>query len=492
MLIIPLTNNISKHNPPVITIIIIAINCFIFFFIQSGDTRNYHEAMQFYLDSGLGSIEISRYLDYVEMNKNKKISHSSDKNEVSVKTVSRYYNKMVTDTAFMHKLLTDKIITAEEEIYAQWRALRDEFAYLLSKVTSFKYGYIPSSPRYLNAITYMFLHGGVMHLVGNMVFLWLVGCVLELGCGRAFYAGLYLLTGVASVGLFSLVYMDSVVPLIGASGAISGLMGAYTLLYGKRKIKIFYSLGVYFNYTKIYAIVLLPVWIGKEFFQLFLGGPSHVAYVAHIGGLVSGALLGVFNLKLLGRVDQEVFKEDPKEEIDALLDTALQKIAKLDMSAARPVLEQILEKDPDNTAALCHLFNIDKLNPQSETFHKTASRVLLHLSANKENKQKVYDIYREYAHIAKPLRLHPDLLFRISSIFSALGHPEEAEKIIALLLRKQPTSQNIPSGILNLGRAYLKKGMSAKGEKCLRVLCKRYPGTNESQIALRLLQQPLK
>jgi hypothetical protein len=71
MLIIPLTNNISKNNPPLITIIIIAINCFIFFFIQSGDSRNYHEAMQFYLDSGLGSIEVSRYLNCVKMNKNK-------------------------------------------------------------------------------------------------------------------------------------------------------------------------------------------------------------------------------------------------------------------------------------------------------------------------------------------------------------------------------------------------------------------------------------
>ncbi|MCG6918537.1 MAG: rhomboid family intramembrane serine protease [Deltaproteobacteria bacterium] len=447
--------------------------------------------MQFYFDSGLGSIEVSRYLNYVEMNKNKKILHSPDKNKVSKSTVSRYYFEMIKDSTFMHKLLTEQIITVEDEMYGEWRGLRDEFADLLSKVTSMKYGYIPSSPRYLNAITCMFLHGGVMHLVGNMVFLWLVGCVLELGCGRVFYTGLYLLTGVASVGLFQLIYPDSVLPLIGASGAISGLIGAYTLLYGKKKIKIFYSLGIYFNYTKIYAIALLPVWIGKEFFQLFFGGSSQVAYVAHIGGLVSGALLGVVNLKLLGRVDQEVFKEDPKEGIDALLETALQKIAKLDLSGARPVLEHILEKDPHNTDALYHLFNIDKLNPQSETFHKTASRALLGLSTNKENKQRLHDVYKEYADIAKPLRLHPDLLFRISSLFSAMGHPEEAEKIMAMLLQKHPTSQKIPSGILNLGRAYLKKGMSAKGQKCLRVLCKRYPESSESQIALRLLQ-PLK
>ena len=491
MLIIPLTNNLSKHNPPLITIIIIAINCFIFFFIQSGDRRHQREAMQFYLDSGLGSIEISRYFDYVEMNKNKEILDSHHRDRVSKNTVVRYYSKMLNDYTFMHKLLADQIITADEEIYEEWRILRNQFADMLSRVTSMKYGYIPSSPHYLNAITYMFLHGGVMHLVGNMVFLWLIGCVLELGCGRVVYAGLYLLTGVASVCLFQFVYMDSVLPLIGASGAISGLMGAYTLLYGKKKIKIFYSLGVYFNYTRIYAIVLLPVWIGKEFFQLFFGGPSQVAYVAHIGGLISGAVLAVLILKLLGQVDEEVFKEDPKEGIDSLLEIALQKIAKLDMSGARPVLEQILEKDPKNTAALIHLFNIDKLNAQSESFHKTASRALVCLSTNKENQQKVYDIFKEYADIAKPLRLHPDLLFRLSSIFSGQRHLEDAERIIGMLLQKYPKSQKIPSVILNLGRAYLKKGMSAKGQKCLRIVCKRFPGSSESQVALRLLQ-PLK
>ena len=267
-------------------------------------------------------------------------------------------------------------------------------------------------------------------------------------------------------------------------------MGAYTLLFGKRKIKIFYSLGFYFNYTKIYAVILLPIWIGNELVQLFFGGPSQVAYVGHLGGLLSGALLGYVSFKVLGQVDEEVMKEDPKEVIDSLLEEAMQKIGKLDMSGARPLLEQVLENDPNNTDALIHLFNLDKLNPQSEIFHKTTSRLLIHLSSNmsRENRGRIYDIYKEYSSIAKPLRLHPDLLFRISSILSAQGHLEESEKIIAMLLQKYPKSQKLPTVILNLARAYLKNGVAAKGEKCLRVLCKRYPGSTESQIAQRLLQ----
>ncbi len=489
MLVIPLTNNISKKNPPLITISIIIINCLVFFTLQSGDTKKYLEAMKYYLDSGLGRIEISRYLNYLEMSGNDAtVAQVRNNKKLTEDNIIRYYSQMMKDYAFMHKLLTDEIVTIDDEIYIEWLSLRDQFDEMLAKVTSMRYGFIPAFPRLSNAITYMFLHGSIMHLVGNMVFLWLVGCVLELGCGRVFYTGLYLLTGVLSVGLFYLVYTKSVVPLIGASGAISGLMGAYTLLYGRRKIKVFYSLGVYFNYTKIYAIVLLPIWIGKEFFQLLFGGPSQVAYVAHVGGLISGALLGYINLKLLLQVDQEVFKEDPKEGIDSILEEALHKIGKLDMSGARHLLEQVLEKDPNNTAGLTHLFNIDKLNPQSEAFHKTSSRLLLRLCSDAKNQQKIYDTYVEYTNIAKRLRLHPDLLFRMSSIFSAQGHLEESEKIMAMLLQKYPKSRNLPTGILNLGQAYLKKGVSARGKKCLRLVCKRYPGSSESQIALRLLQ----
>ena len=187
-------------------------------------------------------------------------------------------------------------------------------------------------------------------------------------------------------------------------------------------------------------------------------------------------------------MDHEVFKEDPKEGIDSLLEQALHKIGKLEMSGARSLLEQVLEKDPNNTDGLFHLFNIDKLNPQLQTFHKTTSRLLLRLSADKEYQQRTYDIFKEYARIAKPLKLHPDLLFRLSSIFSVQGHLEESEKIMAMLLQRYPKSQRIPTGILNLGRAYLKKGVVAKGEECLRLLCKRYPGSSESKIALRLLQ----
>jgi membrane associated rhomboid family serine protease len=490
MLIIPLTGSLSKKNPPILTIGIIAVCCFVFFVIQSGDTRKYEQAQEFYFDSGLYKIELSAYFTYVRTTRQDKSAEVlARKQNWGEQAIVVWYQRMMQDAEFQTKLLNEEIIRSDQPGFPEWKQLRTQYDQILSRVIAVRYGFRPAFPTYFSPFTYMFLHGGFGHLLGNMIFLWLVGCALELGYGRVPYAGLYLLTGVLAVGLYCLVYTTNTAPLIGASGAIAGLMGAYTILYGRRKIKVFYSLGFYFNYTRVPALILLPLWIGNECFQLFFGGASHVAYVAHLGGLASGALLGFVVKRCLGAaMEPEAVLQDSREEQVSLLDEALEKLGKLDMDGARVLLERVLEKDPGNTKALTHLFHIDKLQPESERFHATASRLFLRLINDKAEHGSVYAIFQEYVRLAPRLRLDQQLLFRISSVFAAQGHPEDGERIMAVLLRSHPGAAGIPTGILNLARAYLHLGKSEKGRKCLQVICRKYPESSECHIARKLLQ----
>lgn len=98
--------------------------------------------------------------------------------------------------------------------------------------------------------------------------------------------------GLASVGFYWLVATPSLVPGIGASGAIAGLMGMYTVLYWTRPMRFFYFILVYFDYVRLPAIVLLPLWIGSQLVQMALDGDSQINYLAHLGGLLGGALIG--------------------------------------------------------------------------------------------------------------------------------------------------------------------------------------------------------
>ena len=490
MLIIPLTGALSKKNPPIVTIGIIAVCCFVFLVIQSGDRRKHEQAQEFYFDSGLYKIELSAYFTYLSTTKQDKRAEALAKKENwSRQAIVVWYQRMMQDAEFQAKLLNDEIIRGDQQGFPEWKQLRTQYEDILSRVVAVRYGFRPAFPTYFTPFTYMFLHGGFGHLLGNMIFLWLVGCALEVGCGRVLYAGLYLLTGVLAVGLYHLVYITSTVPLIGASAAIAGLMGAYTLLYGRRKIKVFYSLGFYFNYTRVPALVLLPLWIGNECFQLFFGGASEVAYVAHLGGLASGAVLGFVGKKCLGAaMEPQAAPQDSREEQVSLLDEALEKLGKLDMDGARVLLERVLEKDPGNTKALAHLFHIDKLHPESEQFHATASRLFLRLTNDKAEHGAVYTFFQEYVRVSPRLRLEQQLLFRISSVLVAQGHPEDGERIMAMLLRSHPRAAGIPTGILNLARAYLHLGKLDKGRTCLQVICRQYPESSECHIARKLLQ----
>jgi membrane associated rhomboid family serine protease len=482
MLIIPLSGTFSWRNLPVITIFIIIINCVVFFTLQSGDQAHHQKATEFYLSSGLARIEVSRYIRFTE-------GETEDRQIVNKEELARWFLKMQRDDAFLTKLLTDKIITPQDTQYEPWKKLRTTYDSLLEKVSYMKYGFIPARHTVLTVFSHMFLHGSFMHLLGNMIYLWLVGCVLEVGFGRVSYIVLYLLGGVIAVETFFLFRMHSLIPLIGASGAIAGLMGAYTVAYGRKKINIFYSLGFYFNYTRVAGIILLPLWLINEFFQLIYFSTSNVAYMAHIGGLVGGSFLGFLQVKVFKKVDQEVFEEDPKEQISPLMEKAMDRIQNLDMAEARRLLLEILAIDENNMAALNQLFHIDKLQPESENFHKTASKLIMLLSRVRGTEERLYKTYSEYSSLVEKPRLNADLLLRLSFIFSTSVHIDESEKIIDHVLRNFGTHPQVPLALLNVATENEKRGRHDRSVYFLQILRKRYPQSQQAVTAERMLNR---
>lgn len=486
MLIIPIVGKLSKRNPPFVTILLILINCFVFFAFQGDDDEGYARAMQYYQESGLLRIEVTSYIRHIEANKpSEALTRTEEESEDDL--TDRYFDKMWADDAFRLKLKQGKIITPQDSNYAKWKELRHEYDTLLNDIFLYQYGTIPSDPKILTAFTSMFLHGGFMHLFGNMVFLWLVGCILELSCGRIFYIILYLATGLCADGAYIYANPESIEPCIGASGAIAGLMGGLTVLFGLRKIKVFYSLGFYFNYGRIYAVALLPLWIGNEALQLWFGPPSNVAYMAHIGGLASGAVMGMIKSKILGGVDTALLDEDPKTRIPSLMEKALQKKAELDMSGARQLLEDILIIDPHHRVALTHLFGIDKINPDPERFTKSAARLLTLLISDGAPVEESLRIYQEYVRAIPAPRFTPDLLLQLCLFFSHAGHPEEASAIIDFCLPKYPDHPRLTKALLHIAKTTLQKGFHEKGRHYLQLICDHYPQAKEYPVAVNLL-----
>lgn len=153
--------------------------------------------------------------------------------------------------------------------------------------------YATPLPVYFNFLSSMFMHGSIMHIFGNMLFLWVFGDNLENLLGHIRFAAFYIVCGFAAALAQIVMDTDSIIPMLGASGAISGVLGGYLLLFPKRRVR-----ALIFNFlTEVPAFVAVGIWIVYQIIAGYLtpAGTGGVAYAAHIGGFIAGlALIKVF------------------------------------------------------------------------------------------------------------------------------------------------------------------------------------------------------
>jgi membrane associated rhomboid family serine protease len=176
------------------------------------------------------------------------------------------------------------------------------------RIMILKYGFIPVEytsmshiypeigiPLGLTVITSMFLHGGFFHLVGNMLYLWIFGDNIEEYFGKIKFVIFYVVSGLAAVVIFTVTQPSSQVPLIGASGAIAGVLGAYMYLYPSSRVHTLIFFGFFIQHVRIPAKILLGFWFILQLFYALPGlaiggGGGGVAWFAHVGGFAFGYL----------------------------------------------------------------------------------------------------------------------------------------------------------------------------------------------------------
>ncbi len=211
----------------------------------------------------------------------------------------------------------------------------------------FKYGYRPAAPSLVSLVAAMFLHGGLAHLLGNMLFLWIFGDNVEHRLGPVRYLLAYLVTGIAATLFFALFVPSSQVPLVGASGAISGILGFYFIWFPRNQVKMLFFFFFLLQVIEIPARFVLGFYLIVDNLLPFLlnggGGGGGVAYGAHIGGFLAGAGLAYWGDRLAPawRVRRQALREDNRD--------ARRPVAE---DPAAVVLERLRAGEPLRAAAL--------------------------------------------------------------------------------------------------------------------------------------------
>jgi membrane associated rhomboid family serine protease len=361
MLIIPLARKLDWRRPPLITLLLILANLLIYAVSEHRDQQSFERAVRYFLHSPLAQIEPPLYIRYLHdersLEEEQRLREALRQGEDGVVEV---LEAIQDDPGFLALLHASRIVTPSAPRYAEWRNARREFDSLWQDRVAERYGFVPAHHAALTFVTCQFMHGSWAHVIGNMVVLFVVGFMVEAALGWWRFLAGYLLTGVAAAAVFWAAHPDSSTPLIGASGAVSGVVGMYTAIFGLRRIDFFYFVLVYFDYVKAPALIVLGLWVGNEAFQL-TDSESHVAISLAGGSGVRSAAdrCGACCRQRGSRVSGEVDATQRRRPSTSALDAGR---AALRCRLRNPS-DRLVDSHPDDLELVLQSYNVASTRP---------------------------------------------------------------------------------------------------------------------------------
>ncbi len=335
----------------------------------------------------------------------------------------------------------------------------------LERLPSRRLGLVPAHPRPLAWLTHMFMHGGWLHLLGNLLILFLTGPFLEDAWGRPLYGGFYLASGIVAAAMFVVRYPHMEGPLIGASGAIAGVMGAFLVRFWNRRMRFFYWFGLVFRGTfTAPAWLMLGLWFLQQLtfaqaMDVVAPGGSGVAYWAHVWGFVFGAVvaLGIKRFEVEERFIHPAIESKITLVDNAPLDRAIETFRSGDRQRGFRMLEELVRREPRNVDAALALWGFALEEHRAGGHAGTAQRLVRELLAagDAEGALRIWEELREFAPEAP---VGPALVLGVARAYEEAGRTGEAGEVLWLLASRPPAE--LPPGILvKAARLALRHGL---------------------------------
>ncbi|SEK22121.1 Rhomboid family protein [Atopomonas hussainii] len=428
MLVIPIEDKFSWRHLPWVTVLLILCNSLIHLYMEGRDQRLMVQAEQVYLDAQLQRKEWPLFLAYL---KPKDAETWQELHELSPADA--------VSSGVLPLLWYDRDFTAHLETHWQkspdalWQSSRESFQAALQRVSAFAYGLTPAEAKPWAWLSYQFLHGDWGHLLGNMLFLALFGFALERHLGAGLFIGLYLLCGVLAGLAHAQSDWTSAVPLVGASGAIAGLMGMYLGVYGLKRREFFYTVGFWFGSFRAPAVIMLPVWLGKELFGAYWSD-DNVAYWAHAGGLVAGFVLTWALRRGWRKVDEQLTQsvEEAPAVVLPIPERLLDQIEALEYESSWPALQRVCQQEPNNVQAWQYALEVASALRQREAWLQQVVQVALAGQLNKAEQQTLLKLYLPSGQFGP---MPAGLALGLSEVLLRLGSANRAAPLILTVLQ---------------------------------------------------------
>ena len=371
----------------------------------------------------------------------------------------------------------------QEDDYDAWHELYSEYKSKLSNIVFNQLGYTPKRFNFLKLFSHMFIHANIFHLIFNMLFLWLVGCNIEDTWSWKVFLGLYLVSGVAACLLHAAVYPSSIMPLVGASGAIAGIMGAFMIRHYKTKIRFAYFFWLIFvppifGSFAIYAGIALPIWFIMQIISAKWSVETGTAHYAHIGGFIFGAAIGI-GMKFLGIEKKYVapMVEDSFEKLKMSnkMKEVYRKMDINDTAGALPLLLAVLDEEPLNFDAPLILARI-----YYEKGHHDDAIIMYNKAIDNTIRSgeadALFSVYEELKEKNVLDKINEKNIYNLAASLEKLEKYKDAVEVYGIYVKLFPDGRVRPKALARIYQLFkIKLDNSLMAQQTLDFLKKQYP-----------------
>ncbi|WP_434213234.1 rhomboid family intramembrane serine protease [[Pseudomonas] boreopolis] len=484
MFILPLHKPLDRETFPWITMLLVLANVLVFFGLQAGDDAAFARARAYYLESGLGRYELPAYERYLQQ-AGRGDALAELRRQPEPLRFAYVATGTVNDPAFQRALAAGGLFEDAGQESA-WEPLRRRYDALLGEVFTLRHNLRSSEWSPWRMVAAAFLHGGVMHLVGNMLFLVALGLLLEGAIGPLRLLAVYVLGAFGASAASLLWRWGQPGGGLGASGAIAALMGAFCVVWGRRPVRFFYWFGMVFDYARAPAIVLLPLWLGWELYNLLFGGEKGIGFDAHAGGLVTGALLG--GVLVLARQTRPDFMHDAGEAGtgDDRWERAQRHLGRMENLEAERLLADLAAEQPQRFDVALARCRVARNAGQRSALRDRALELLALTATDAEQARAQRAILQELPPGALPARQ----LLSLARRWSELGLLAEAEALLQSAGQADASREWVAQAWLSLAMRHAEQNAPEGQRRILGLVAERYADQPQAAKARFLLDNP--
>ncbi len=379
-----------------------------------------------------------------------------------------------------------------EKKYRKWKELREDILSYRKKNFDYRVGYVASDFRVHTLLTHIFIHGGFLHVFFNMYFLWIVGIGLEEVWGRKIYLAFFLAGGVAAALGHHLFTAHPDIPTIGASGAVSALMGAYMIRFYKARLRFLFFKWEFW----LRSWIVIAFWLGGDVYDAVtgIGEARHIAVFAHLGGYTLG-IIGAFGIMWSGVeerfISKDLEKQDEKDSIKAAKKQEKKEIKQQErlpefeqgldarklghLEEAADLIREAIVQRPGDIEMREELLRIEQMRGNHDGMSQQIGAII-GIYFKKNDTESVFRWYRYFLEVVPGSRVAGNWNYRIATELYKQGHFAHAVAEFYRFAAGKPDDNMAPkalfSGALIQGD---KMGEREKAIQALDRLAEKYP-----------------